>query len=134
MMLFSDPLQIVWISSMFYNASLGFIKCSVLALYTRLGDRVLRRLAFIVMTICAISATANVLICIFECTPIRATWDTSITDAKCINTPAFYLANSATNIFTDLLAYFLPMRLLRHLQIPNRQKMALGVMLCLGLV
>lgn len=56
-------IQYVFVSSIFYNASLGFIKCSVLALYARLGDRQLRRLAFVVMAICAASAGANVLVC-----------------------------------------------------------------------
>lgn len=126
--------QDVWISSMFYNASLGFIKCSVLALYARLGDRQLRRMAHIVIGICAASATANVLVCIFQCWPLNAAWDNTITQKRCININAFYLANAGTNIATDLLAYLLPMRLVKNLQIPRKQKIAVAFMLCLGLL
>ncbi|KPI38198.1 uncharacterized protein AB675_1111 [Cyphellophora attinorum] len=126
--------RIVWISSVFYNASLGFIKCSVLALYARLGDRQLRKIAFIVMAICAASATANVLVCIFQCWPLDGAWNAELqATATCVNINAFYLANAGTNIFTDLLAYLLPMKLVKNLQIPRKQKIAVGVMLCLGL-
>ncbi|ETN41052.1 uncharacterized protein HMPREF1541_02986 [Cyphellophora europaea CBS 101466] len=123
----------VWISSVFYNSSLGFIKCSVLALYARLGDRQLKRMSLIVLAICAASASANVLVCIFQCWPLNAAWDQTITQKRCVNINAFYLANAATNIATDLLAYLLPMRLVKNLQIPKKQKIAVGVMLCLGL-
>ncbi|KIX08833.1 uncharacterized protein Z518_03490 [Rhinocladiella mackenziei CBS 650.93] len=130
---FSVYMKEVYASSVFYNASLGFIKCSFLALYARLGDKQLRRLSFVVATIVACSASANVLVCIFQCRPIRAAWDTNVQNAKCVNINAFYLANAGTNIGTDLLTYLLPMRLVWHLQLPRKQKIAVGVMLCLGL-
>ncbi|KAK6373743.1 hypothetical protein LTS17_008236 [Exophiala oligosperma] len=126
--------KIVYVSSIFYNASLGFIKASVLTLYARLGDKQLRLFSFIVLGICVCSATANVLICIFQCAPIKAAWDTSIVSKTCVNINAFYLANAATNIFTDLLTYFLPVRLVMKLQVPRNQKIAVGVMLSLGLL
>ncbi|KAL9622698.1 MAG: hypothetical protein Q9160_003008 [Pyrenula sp. 1 TL-2023] len=85
------------------------------------------------MGICAASATANVLVCIFQCWPLNAAWDNAITQKKCININAFYLANSGTNIATDLLAYLLPMKLVKNLQIPKKQKIAVAFMLCLGL-
>lgn len=64
--------QIVWLSSIFYNACLGFIKTSVLALYTRLGDRELRRLAYVMIGVVSCQAGANVIVCIFECSPVQA--------------------------------------------------------------
>jgi hypothetical protein len=64
--------QIVWLSSIFYNACLGFVKTSVLALYARLGDRELRRLAFVIIGVVTCQAGANVIVCIFQCTPVQA--------------------------------------------------------------
>jgi hypothetical protein len=119
---------------MFYNATLGFIKCSVLALYMRLGDRVLTKLAIVMMAVVTASASANVLVCIFQCTPINAAYDVTITNKKCVDINAFYLANGATNITTDVLTYLLPVPLVLKLQVPKKQKIALGVMLCLGLL
>ncbi|KAJ9643592.1 hypothetical protein H2199_004271 [Coniosporium tulheliwenetii] len=126
--------QLVWFSSIFYLTCLFFIKASVLALYMRLGDRQLQRLSIIVLAICIAQAIANVLVCIFHCSPIPAAWDMRITEKKCVNINAFYLANAAGNILTDIMVYTLPIRLVWKLQIPQKQKIALAVMLCLGLL
>ena len=77
-------------------------------------------------------ASANVLTCLFQCSPVRKAWDTTVTTGHCINIDAFYLANAALNIFTDVLTYLLPIDLVRHLQMPTRQKVGLGLMLGLG--
>lgn len=126
--------KIVWFSAIFYNATLGFIKISVLALYMRLGDRTLYRLALMMVVVVSCQAGGNVLAAIFQCTPVAAAYDQSITDKKCINVNAFYLANAAVNIFTDLLTYTLPLKLIANLQMPRRQKIGLAVILCLGLL
>lgn len=87
----------------------------------------------IMMGIVAFSTTANVLVCIFQCAPIQKAWDLSITDGRCdVNINAFYIANAVTNIATDVLTYVLPIGLIHDLHIPSRQKIAVGVMLCLG--
>ncbi|OJD34915.1 uncharacterized protein BKCO1_20000153 [Diplodia corticola] len=125
--------QIVWLSSIFYNACLGFIKTSVLALYMRLGDRTLRRMAIIITCIVAAQASAHVIVCIFQCSPVSAAYDLAVTKKKCIDINAFYLANAAVNISTDVMTYTLPIKTVLHLQIPQNQKIGLGVMLSLGL-
>ncbi|KKY18262.1 putative integral membrane protein [Diplodia seriata] len=125
--------QIVWLSSIFYNACLGFIKTSVLALYMRLGDRTLRRMAIIITCIVAAQASAHVIVCIFQCSPVSAAYDLAITKKKCIDINAFYLANAAVNISTDVMTYTLPIKTVLHLQIPQNQKIGLGIMLSLGL-
>ena len=127
-------LQTIWFSSIFYNSTLGFIKLSVLALYTRLGDRLLTRMAYVMSAVVASQAIANVCVCIFQCDPIPAAWDVTITDKKCVDINAFYLANAALNIATDLLTYTLPVGLVMKLQLPQKQRIILGVMLCLGLL
>lgn len=107
---------------------------SVLSLYSRLGDLTLKKMSYVMIAVVGSQATANVLVCIFQCNPIPAAWDTSITKKKCVNINAFYLANAATNITTDLLTYGLPWNTVRKLQMPRKQKVAVGVMLCLGLL
>lgn len=128
--------QIVWLSSIFYNACLGFIKVSVLSLYRRLRDPTLSKLSVILMGVIICQATANVLVCIFQCSPIQGAWDITIppTELKCIDINAFYLANAAVNIFTDLLTYTLPIPLVTKLQMPRRKKIGVAVILCLGLL
>ncbi|OJJ02103.1 hypothetical protein ASPVEDRAFT_132551 [Aspergillus versicolor CBS 583.65] len=123
----------VWLSSMFYLACLGFVKTSVCWFYTRLGDKYLTRMSFIMFGIICCQATANVLTAAFQCRPIPAAWDTSIKPSKCVNINIFYLANAALNILTDLLTYTLPIRVIFKLQMPRKQKVALALILSLGL-
>ncbi|KAL4750567.1 hypothetical protein BDW72DRAFT_213340 [Aspergillus terricola var. indicus] len=122
----------VWLSSMFYLACLGFVKTSVCWFYTRLGDKYLRRMSYIMFGIIACQATANVCTAAFQCRPIPKAWNTSL-KGTCVNINVFYLANAALNILTDLLTYTLPVRVIFKLQMPRKQKIALIFILCLGL-
>ncbi|KAJ5224902.1 uncharacterized protein N7469_008405 [Penicillium citrinum] len=119
----------VWLSSMFYLATLGFVKTSVLWFYTRLGDRTLYS-SF--MDHDGSQAGSFVLVAAFQCQTISKAW-TATGPGKCVNINVFYLANAALNIFTDLLTYTLPIRVIFKLQMPRKQKIALGLILCLGL-
>ncbi|TLS31190.1 hypothetical protein PpBr36_03591 [Pyricularia pennisetigena] len=126
----------VWLSSILYNACLGFIKVSVLALYMRLGDKRLRMLAMVMTVLVSAQTTANVMVCILQCSPVRAAYDVTMPQGSktCININAFYLANAACNILTDLLTYSLPIPLVLKLQVARPQRIGLGVMLSLGLL
>ncbi|ROT39951.1 hypothetical protein SODALDRAFT_332102 [Sodiomyces alkalinus F11] len=128
-------LQIVWMSSIFYNACLGFIKVSVLALYMRLGDRPLRNLSIVMTGVIICQAGANVLACIFQCAPISAAYDVRIPEDEktCVHINAFYLANAAVNILTDILTYTLPIPLIFKLQVSRQQRISLMVIFGLGL-
>ncbi|KAJ5879687.1 hypothetical protein N7455_003152 [Penicillium solitum] len=122
----------VWLSSMFYLATLGFIKTSVLWFYTRLGDRYLTRLSWVMMGIIIAQATSFVLVAAFQCQPISMAW-TGTGPGKCVDINLFYLCNAALNIVTDLLTYTLPIKVILHLQMPQKQKLVLAFILCLGL-
>ncbi|KAL8407356.1 hypothetical protein RB594_006259 [Gaeumannomyces avenae] len=129
-------LRTVWLSSILYNACLGFIKASALALYMRLGDRTLQTLSAAMAGVVACQAAANVLVCMLQCEPIRAAYDVTMPAAqrRCIDINAFYLANAAVNILTDALTYALPIPLVLRLQVSLAQRVGLGVALCLGFV
>lgn len=118
---------------MFYVACLGFVKTSVLFFYIRLGDRHLTRMSIVMIGVVASQAMANTLTAAFQCSPIRKAWASSV-PGKCVNINAYYLANAALNIFTDVLTYSLPMKVIFTLQVPRKQKIALGFILCLGLL
>ncbi|KAJ5806418.1 uncharacterized protein N7503_004020 [Penicillium pulvis] len=122
----------VWLSSMFYLACLGFIKTSVLLFYTRLGDRYLTRMSWIMIGVIICQAGSFVLVAAFQCSPVSKAW-TGTGDGTCVNINIFYLCNAALNILTDLLTYTLPVRVIFKLQMPQKQKIALGFILCLGL-
>ncbi|KAJ5291212.1 hypothetical protein N7478_000463 [Penicillium angulare] len=122
----------VWLSSMFYLACLGFIKTSVLWFYTRLGDRYLTRMSHVMMAIIICQAGSFVLVAAFQCSPVSKAW-TGAAGGKCVDINIFYLCNAALNIFTDVLTYTLPVRVIFKLQMPQKQKIVLALILCLGL-
>ncbi|KXG50714.1 uncharacterized protein PGRI_044810 [Penicillium griseofulvum] len=127
-----DYAFVVWLSSMFYLATLGFIKTSVLWFYTRLGDRYLTRLSWIMMGVIVAQATSFVLVAAFQCRPISMAW-TGTGPGKCVTINLFYLCNAALNIVTDILTYTLPIKVIFGLQMPRKQKLILAFILCLGL-
>jgi hypothetical protein len=118
---------------MFYLACLGFVKASVLWFYTRLGDRFLTRISYVMMAVIVCQAFSFVLVAGFQCQPISKAW-TGAAGGKCVQINIFYLANAALNILTDLLTYTLPIRVIFKLQMPQKQKIALIFILCLGLL
>ena len=68
---------------------------------------------------------------IFSCIPISGYWDKTI-DSTCIsNYPQWYI-NAAGNIFTDLAIFFLPMPILRKLNLPKSQRLVLFGIFSLG--
>jgi hypothetical protein len=96
---------------MFYLACLGFIKTSVCWFYTRIGDKTLTRMSLIMMGIAGTQAAVFVMVAAFQCRPIPKAWNASL--------PGHYS---------------LPINVLLKLQMPVKQKFALGFILCLGLL
>jgi hypothetical protein len=91
-------------------------------------------MARVMTVVVAAQGTSSILTIIFQCIPVNAAWDSTVTSKKCIDINAFYLANAVANIATDLITYTLPMQLVSRIHLPRKQKVALGVMLCLGLL
>ncbi|KAI5779847.1 hypothetical protein EDC01DRAFT_670105 [Geopyxis carbonaria] len=126
-------LMIWYISGPFYMVSMGFVKLSILALYLRLSPaRSFRRLTYGMAAFIISLTVSNVLVMLFQCTPVRATWDFTVSNKSCININNFYFANAALNILTDVAVYILPMRMLWMTQLPKRQKISLCGIFALG--
>jgi len=74
--------QAIYVSAIFYNTTLGFIKLSVLSLYHRIlrgvQSQLLRTVVWSVFAMVAANTAANVLVSVFQCWPIQAAWDISI--------------------------------------------------------
>jgi hypothetical protein len=85
------------------------------------------------MIVIVCQATSFVLVAAFQCHPISKAW-TGTGSGKCVEINIFYLANAGLNILTDLLTYTLPIRVIFKLQMPQKQKIALIFILCLGLL
>jgi hypothetical protein len=76
---------------------------------------------------------AGVFANIFSCNPVSASW--SLEDAAtavCMNRPAFYFAQAALGIFTDIATVLTPVPLLKGLQLRTRRKVGVALVLTLG--
>ncbi|KAL4882703.1 hypothetical protein BJY04DRAFT_206912 [Aspergillus karnatakaensis] len=121
------------VAAIFYCLGTGFLKVSVLLFYMRIFPSQTFHIAvWVLVFIAAGYNIASVLVNVFSCSPIAKSWDVSILSGTCINRPVFYFANAGLGIFTDFATVLLPVPWLRRLQMPMRQKIAVGCILAMG--
>ncbi|GES56845.1 hypothetical protein ATEIFO6365_0001005100 [Aspergillus terreus] len=120
------------ISAIFYCAATGITKCSVLIFYNRIfPSRNFHIAVWAIVFIAAGYSIASVLANIFSCAPVEKAWDLEL-KGSCMNRPVFYFANAGLGIFTDFATVVVPIPWLRRLQMPLRQKIAVGSILAMG--
>ncbi|KAJ5141768.1 hypothetical protein N7476_004369 [Penicillium atrosanguineum] len=121
------------ISAILYCAATGFTKVSVLVFYLRIfPSRNFHICVWAIVFIASGYAIASILANILSCSPIAKAWDLTITSGHCMNRPVFYFANAGLGIFTDFATVVVPIPWLRPLQMPLRQKIAVGGILAMG--
>ncbi|KAL4947588.1 hypothetical protein BDW69DRAFT_111198 [Aspergillus filifer] len=121
------------VAAIIYCAGTGFLKVSVLLFYMRIFPSKNFHLAvWALVFIAAAYNIASVLANVFSCNPIEKSWDMSITTGYCMDRPTFYFANAGLGIFTDFATVLVPVPWLRRLQMPLRQKIAVGCILATG--
>lgn len=121
------------VASIIYVPCLGFAKFSILFLYFKLAQlRWFRICVYTLMAVVISYSVGIIFALIFPCQPISANWDLNITDYKCIDKAAIYLATAAVNVITDLLLLLLPIPMVLRLQMPRSQKIALMIVFAVG--
>jgi hypothetical protein len=117
-----------------FCAATGFAKASILLFYNRIFPvKSLHAVVWCAFAFVIGFSTASVLVNVFACDPVRASWDlqASLT-AKCINRPVFYFAQAGLGIAADVMTVVIPVPWLRTLQLPLKQKVAVGCLLTMG--
>jgi hypothetical protein len=69
---------------------------------------------------------------IFNCVPVQAAWDITITGASCIEVRNIYIGGSVPNVLLDILIVFLPLPYVWRLHAPLGQRLVLAGMFALG--
>lgn len=123
----------------FYTAALPFAKISILAFYLRVFEqqRTFRFLVYGTAAFVAAYATSGVMVIIFSCSPINASWRLAVAaepSTKCVNRPLNYLFQASLNIISDIFIVCLPAPLVWKLQMPLRQRLSLIGVFALGFV
>jgi len=80
-------------------------------------------------------AIAGVLIIVFSCNPVAASWDlklAALPTAVCVSRPAAYLAQAAFNISSDIFVILLPLYEIWKLQMRLRQRLTLMAIFGVG--
>ncbi|KAI0802401.1 hypothetical protein GGR55DRAFT_451446 [Xylaria sp. FL0064] len=123
-----------YLTQITYKTSINLTKSSILLLYLRIftGVKWFRRTCLIVLTFVALYCVAVIIATIFQCIPVAAAFDKTITDKVCINNGRFWFANAGFSIASDIIILTIPMPLVYSLQIPRVQKAALFFVFTLG--
>jgi hypothetical protein len=119
-----------------YVLALGTIKMSFCLLYLHIfpGDK-FRTVCWWVLAIIVAQSTAETLVVLFQCTPIHKAWDaTGLVEGTCVNMNAFYYANFAVKLASDLALFTMPIPKLVKLKMSVGKRAGLVVMFSLGLL
>ncbi|KAJ9297322.1 hypothetical protein DTO271G3_4615 [Paecilomyces variotii] len=121
-----------WASVPIYQTSLISTKASILFQYRRVfPTQKIRIVCNIMIAVLALYGTWTVLTAWLNCVPVAKFWDDSI-PGHCLNKEGLWFSNSGMHILTDIIIMVLPMPVLKSLQLPQRQKLALMGVFALG--
>ncbi|RGP71547.1 hypothetical protein FSPOR_3253 [Fusarium sporotrichioides] len=119
-------------SNLIYCASVSLSKLSVLAFYLRISiDKIVRRAVYFCIALVCAYSLAYVLLVIFRCWPITASWDPLQQD-KCFDLSILAIYLIACSVAVDVFLMLIPFRIVKPLQVPMRQKLGLAFLFATG--
>ena len=125
--------QAAYIGTVFAPSPTGFARFSLLFLYSRIFsvNRRFRTAVTIVIVINALWWIACTIPLIALCVPIEAVFN-PLVKGTCINTDVYVLAAEIPDIMLDFAVMALPLREIRKLQMPLRQKIGVSIIIAMG--
>ncbi|CAN8104178.1 unnamed protein product [Discula destructiva] len=113
--------------------AIAFTKLSIIASYMRVFPHRSFRITMHITTAITVGLlVASIPTTVFQCNPIRASWDFSITNAQCYDIIDFLYVSSGVNITTDLVLCTVPIWYLWSLRLPKKQKIIVSVLFFIG--
>jgi hypothetical protein len=126
-------LQMFWASLWIYNLALTVTKVSILVQYIRIFPiRRFRGACYAMLCIVIACGAWGIFGNVFICYPINLFWDESLSGRQCMNEYIIWFTTAGLNIGQDVIILFLPLPVIRSLQISKSQKKGLITMLALG--
>ncbi|KAH8674248.1 hypothetical protein BX600DRAFT_509433 [Xylariales sp. PMI_506] len=128
-----------FIRLMFYVSKLLYVvvqctgKVAILMVYQRIFDsnhvsRWFRRTIKVLISLTFLIEGIYIFIIAFQCIPISAQWDSSVTNARCLNLDVAFTLAAVINIVSDLVLMILPIPELRKLQVSRKKKWGVALM------
>ncbi|KXL44239.1 MAG: hypothetical protein FE78DRAFT_120685, partial [Acidomyces sp. 'richmondensis'] len=129
-------LELYFFAQILYKINIGFTKVSILLFYLRIFSiyRWFNTLCWTIVGIVIAFTVATVFSSIFQCRPVEYAFYKKANGGHgtCIDLTAFWFANAAFNIGSDLVIIVIPTFVVRTLQLPRRSKIALCGVFALG--
>lgn len=94
----------------------------------------MRFFVVIIASLIGLNGLLFVFITMLQCSPISAYWTVSFVKQKCINEKAHVLAAGVINTVTDFIIVLLPIKTVKNLNLPKRQRIAVYVLFTGGLL
>ena len=123
----------LYVGCILYAVTIAVIKISILLLYRSLFPTPGINLATKIIGALSIAwGIETALVGIFSCRPIRAYWDITVTEKECVNTTAFFIANSTVHVILDIAILILPVKKVWALKMSLHHKLVVSFMFLLG--
>jgi len=123
----------LYVGCVLYAIVIAVIKISILLLYRSLFPTPGIDLATKIIGATSIAwGIETALVGIFSCTPVRAFWDVTVKERTCINTTAFFIANSTVHVLLDITILVLPVKKVWELKMSLHNKIVVSLMFLLG--
>ncbi|OCK77663.1 hypothetical protein K432DRAFT_303677 [Lepidopterella palustris CBS 459.81] len=123
--------QILWIWSV------AFVKMSMACMLLRiLRSKNWHMFLYATIVVQVVAATAFMFILLLQCRPIEAVWNPGLKGAKCwsqLPAQVGLYSNAAVSIVTDFIFTALPLTFISKMNLPLRQRVVIGSLMCLGL-
>ncbi|KAJ4386631.1 hypothetical protein N0V93_009529 [Gnomoniopsis smithogilvyi] len=125
----------MWLGLLIYQVTLLFTKLTLFFQFYRIIRQTSwkRQKVFYIVLMAVIAAwqIGQVFIQIFACNPVAKSWDMSI-EGTCQPISVMRNMNASANIVSDFMILLLPLPIIWRLELPLRQRLALGGIFCLG--
>ena len=132
----TDIKQTLKATQLLYYCAQTTIKISLLLMYYRIFaiNKRFRIALYAAGTVTIMWFLACFLDTIFQCTPVEASWNHSIPNAKCQNIEKAALSTGISNLILDVLFIALPIPVIWDLKLPKRIRVSLTGIFLLGIL
>ncbi|KAJ8126867.1 hypothetical protein O1611_g6771 [Lasiodiplodia mahajangana] len=124
----------LYVMQIMYKISMNLTKASIVLLYLRIFDGIkwFRWTCYAILAFVASFCTAVTLATIFQCRPVAAAFDPTLTSGTCIDNRVFWYTNAGVSIGTDVIILAIPLPLVFSLRISRLQKAGLTCVFAIG--
>lgn len=125
--------------SILYGLTICPIKISILSQYIHVfmphkQPRFLYWATIATMGSNVVAYVVLVIMQIWDCNPIRKSWDPFVVGGSCLDVNSLNIGATAVNVVSDTVIFILPQSVIWRLQMPTRQKIAISLMFLIAIL